>query len=389
MNDFSIESIFTKKNMDNSLYRYRKERINKYPPFKYWKHYGNDVLNDIYMDIYRPQPMKCFFIRKKSGGKRMITVPTTLDKILQRATAISLENYYDKCFSEYSFAFRKGKSKTDALDTCLDYLNQGYEYILRLDIKNYFNEINKNKLNEILLNSIEDGRIVSWIMRVVNTPICLEGALIRQKSGISQGSPLSPCLANIYLNELDCYMNSYAMNYVRYADDILVFCKDANEAKELLAICKRFINKELLLDVNQDKIKIDRAYHTEFLGFKFMKGKSEYLISVSDDNIIKQREKIKNGLMFEKNDLVELWKKIGRINRGWTNYYQGVEEENIIPILQSLDQTEFEQLIRLDKNVRDEVLLYSQFTFNEIWYLERMYKEGKCSLSKPHPADNI
>lgn len=377
MNDFTIESIFTKKNIRASIHQYRKERIDNIDPFEYWKACGNDVLGDIYAEQYRPAPMRCFFIKKASGGKRMITVPATLDKILQRATAVSLERYYDSKFSEYSFSFRKRHSKVEALETCLLHLNAGYEHVIRVDIKNYFDAINRNILQEILLDGIEDGRVVSWIMRIVDTPINLKGIPVRQKNGISQGSPLSPCLANIYLNEFDWYMDSYAINFVRYADDILIFCRDRNEAEELLDICKLYLEKELMLEINTDKTIIDNACNLDFLGFAFVKEKSNYLVSVSDKTRKKLWSKIQDSFSCGNISDVDYWKKISAFNRGWTNYYQLVEENNIMPILKALDEVESRQLQRVAPLVKDEIILYSNFTLSEVWYKELLYREGQ------------
>ncbi len=376
MSDITIESIFTKKNIKASIYRYRKEKIDNICPFEYWKECGEDILNDIYTEQYRTMPMRCFFIKKASGKKRMITVPVSLDKILQRATAVSLERYYDSKFSECSFAFRKKRSKVDALEKCLLYLNNGYEYVIRIDIKNYFDAINRTILQEILLNGIEDGRVVSWIMRIVDTPVNLEGIPVRQKNGISQGSPLSPCLANIYLNEFDWYMDSYAINFVRYADDILIFCKDKAEASELLDICKIYLKKELMLEINVEKTIIDNACNIDFLGFAFLKEKEKYSVSVSNNTRKKLQCKIQDSFCRGSVSDVDFWEKIGAINRGWTNYYQLAEENNILPILTKLDEIEFRQLQRVASSIRNEILTHSNFTLSKVWYQEKRYQEG-------------
>lgn len=376
MSDITIESIFTKKNIRASIYRYRKEKIDNVCPFEYWKESGEDILNDIYTEQYRTMPMKCFFIKKASGKKRMITVPVTLDKILQRATAVSLERYYDSKFSECSYAFRKKRSKIEALEKSLLYLNTGYESVIRIDIKNYFDAINRTILQEMLLKGIEDGRVVSWIMRIVDTPVNLNGILVRQKNGISQGSPLSPCLANIYLNEFDWYMDSYAINFVRYADDILLFCKDKEEASELLDICKVYLEKELMLEINVEKTIIDNACNIDFLGFAFIKEKDKYSVSVSNNSQEKLQFKIQNSFSDGSVSDVDFWKKIGAINRGWTNYYELAEENNILPILTKLDEIEFQQLQRVVPRIRNEILTHSSFTLSKVWYHERLYQEG-------------
>ncbi len=302
----------------------------------YRKVYPHEVAKAILDGSYQPQPIRRVYIPKDNGERRPLGIPTVMDRFVQQAAAQVLSNYYEKEFSDNSFGFRPKRCCRDAVKRATEYLNSGYVWVIDLDLAKFFDTVNHSKLLQVLSNRIKDGRVISLIHKFLRAPVC-ENGIVGPKTmiGTPQGGCISPVLANILLNELDQYLDKLKTNFVRYADDMCVFCGSKKAAERKLRHIKRFIEKKLFLKVNETKTKIVKAGpQVQFLGFSFTirvgkkrrrkHPKRKWFPTVHRKKRSKLREALKilldrkapKGIKATK---VSLERKV----RGWCNYFKG------------------------------------------------------------------
>ena len=302
----------------------------------YRKVYPHEVAKAILDGSYQPQPIRRVYIPKDNGERRPLGIPTVMDRFVQQAAAQVLSNYYEKELSDNSFGFRPKRCCRDAVKRATEYLNSGYVWVIDLDLAKFFDTVNHSKLLQVLSNRIKDGRVISLIHKFLRAPVC-ENGIVGPKTmiGTPQGGCISPVLANILLNELDQYLDKLKTNFVRYADDMCVFCGSKKAAERKLRHIKRFIEKKLFLKVNETKTKIVKAGpQVQFLGFSFTirvgkkrrrkHPKRKWFPTVHRKKRSKLREALKILLDRKapkgiKATMVSLERKV----RGWCNYFKG------------------------------------------------------------------
>lgn len=264
-------------------------------------------------------------IPKENGKIRQLGIPTVADRVIQQAISQILSPMFDKQFSEYSYGFRPNRSCEMAISQALDYMNNGYEWLVDIDLERFFDTVHHDKLMRIISHTIEDGDVISLIRKYLVSSVMKNGNYEDTPVGTPQGGNLSPLLSNIMLNELDKELESRGLHFVRYADDSLIFVKSKKSAQRVLESVTMFIKKKLGLLVNAEKIKISRPNRTKFLGFGFYfdSHAKNYQPRPHEDSIQKFQRKLRQ--LTKRNRSISLDDRIVKLKQviyGWVNYYR-------------------------------------------------------------------
>ena len=292
----------------------------------YLLEHGPELVQSIKEGRYKPQPVLRVLIPKEEKGKfRPLGIPTAVDRLVQQAVQQKLSEEYEKEFSDSSHGFRANRSCQTAIEQCLELANEGYVWVVDLDLAKFFDTVNHSKLLQLLSERIKDGRVISLIHKFLRAPVLEDGKSTPNTIGTPQGGPISPTLANIMLNELDKKLEERGHPFVRYADDMMIFCKSRKSAERTLANIKPFIEKKLFLKLNEDKTKIRYIGSTDvkFLGFGFYVNKEGKIKArphqKSKDKCVKRLKEITSRSRGQ--SLEAFRKQLSEFVRGWVNYF--------------------------------------------------------------------
>ena len=287
-----------------------------------------EIKSKILSGQYVPQLVRGVEIEKSDGGKRLLGIPTVVDRVLQQAIHQILNLIYDPAFSASSFGFRPGRSAHDAMAQATKYINMGRQDIIDLDLRKFFDKVNHQHLLNLLRKRIKDEVLLNLIHRFLKSGILLGGVLSQREEGTPQGGPLSPLLSNILLDELDKELEKRGHYFVRYADDVSIFLQSKRAAQRVRKSITKFLNTKLFLEVNEQKTSICRPVSFKLLGFGFVptykKGeKGKYHPNISRKSW--KRLKMKVKIITRKTSPIPLADRIIKLNqlmRGWVHYFK-------------------------------------------------------------------
>lgn len=296
----------------------------------YIKEHKEEILWQIRNRKYKPQPVRRVEIPKENGKMRKLGIPSVIDRVLQQAIVQVLTPIYEEQFSNSSYGFRPKRSCEMAVIKALECFNDGYDYIVDIDLESFFDEVNQDKLMAIVHRTIKDNDVISLIRKFLQSGVMEKGVVVETNKGTPQGGNLSPLLSNIMLNELDKELEKRGLNFVRYADDCLIMVKSEKAANRVMESITTFITKKLGLKVNVEKSKVARPRQIKYLGFGFYKNNKEIWRPKPH---IKSVKKFVNKLkeITDRSDGKSIDYKIERLNqvtRGWINYFKIADMKN-------------------------------------------------------------
>jgi RNA-directed DNA polymerase len=333
-----MEAIFEAKNMRKALKRVVSNKgsagvdgmtVKEMPEYlqKHWLKIRAKLLEG----SYKPKPVRVVEIPKPTGGMRQLGIPTVTDRLIQQAILQVLQAQWDKTFSGTSYGFRPGKSQHQAIRKAQDYINDGYDYVVDIDLEKFFDKVNHDMLMSRIAKRVKDKRLLKLLRSYLNSGMLMKnGVVTRKVEGTPQGSPLSPLLSNLFLDDWDKEIEKRGHKFVRYADDSNIYVRSERAAERVKRNMTRFIEKKLKLRVNKSKSATGRPWQRKLLGFSFTSEKEPRRIR-APESIKRFKVRIKQITRRKRSGTFEsILDELNRYMRGWLNYYGYCEAQSVL-----------------------------------------------------------
>lgn len=333
-----LEKILDRENMNLAFKRVKKNKgshgIDKLTIdelLEYLRENGAKLRGDILEGVYSPKAVRRVEIPKDNGGKRKLGIPTVVDRVVQQAITQILSSVFEDVFSDNSYGFRPNRSAHDALNKSREFMNEGYTYVVDLDLESYFDTVNHDKLIGLIYKEVKDIRVIALIRKYLQAGVMEKGVLSKTTEGVPQGGPLSPLLSNIMLNELDKELSLRGLRFVRYADDVSIYLKSRKAAGRVMSSITDFIEGKLKLRVNKEKSSIIRPNRLKLLGYAFYYSRTGIKFRVHQKSIKKLKAKLKyiTGRSRIGNIKATLM-RLKPIIIGWINYFKMADMKMIL-----------------------------------------------------------
>ena len=282
---------------------------------------GENLRHSLLTGSYTPDAVKSVEIPKPDGkGKRQLGIPTVRDRVIQQAIYQVLNPLFDGEFSQSSYGFREGRNAHQALKKSSEYIKAGNRIVVDIDLEKFFDRVNHDRLMYSLSQKIEDKHLLKLIRKYLQSGILSGGLISQQTEGTPQGSPLSPLLSNIVLDELDKELEKRGHLFCRYADDCNIYVKSQKAGERVMESIGRFIEGRLKLKINRQKSKVVPSGETKFLGYRLVK---DGILTISPANIVRLKDKVRK--ITKRNRGVSLKLIVTELNsvlRGWLQYFR-------------------------------------------------------------------
>ncbi|MFC3770680.1 group II intron reverse transcriptase/maturase [Paenibacillus sp. GCM10012303] len=295
----------------------------------------DELLQSIRDGKYKPSPVRRKEIPKPDGsGVRKLGIPTVVDRVIQQAIAQQLQPQFEPLFSDGSYGYRPKRSAQQAIRKVKSYAEQGYSHAVEIDLSKYFDTLNHELLMNLLRKQIEDKRVTDLIKKYLKSGVMENGVRRETEEGSPQGGPLSPLLANIYLNEFDQEMESRGVIVIRYADDIVVLAKSKRAATRLLESCRKYLEDKLRLKLNTQKSKVVSVVarkHFKFLGYALGKNGNGVNIRAHPESLVKAKKKLKELTnRSQGRNARQVMERVKVYIRGWLGYFYVADMKRIL-----------------------------------------------------------
>lgn len=332
LSETCMETIVEKENMHRAL---KKVRANKGAPGvdgittdeltahlqTHWPAIKGKLLDG----TYKPGPIKGLRIPKPQGGERLLGIPNTQDRLIQQSVQQHLTQLWDAKFSEHSYGFRPGRSNLDAIRAAKAFVLEGKTWVVDIDIEAFFDQVSHDRLMSLISRDVRDKRLMRYIGQTLRADMLLDGQRVKRTAGTPQGGPLSPLLANLYLDALDKELETRGLSFCRYADDLVIYVTSERSADRVLGSVTAWIEKHLKLKVSASKSGTGRPWDRDFLGYNIDEQGNGQL---SGKTVKKYRKKVRElwsaRQSLTSTELVAQW---GRYIRGWYEYFRWVKDD--------------------------------------------------------------